>query len=401
MYGVGSNPQSIKGGDFNGDANLDLVVANSFSNNLAVLLGNGDGTFHVATFYATGSVPAGVSVGDFNHDGNVDLVAANFNTNDVSVFLGNGDGSFRPQMSYVTDSPPAAVSVADFNGDGNLDIVTASTANGTLSILFGGGDGTFQPAVKYATDSVPYSLASVVVGDLNGDGEIDVASAFGGNMRILLGEQVATFSLNGIAVPGTGAQDVVALYSGDGSRIGSQSNVVTLMGLTDSALLLSSSSDPSTYGGLVTFTATPTPGATGTIRFTDGATVIGTATINGGVASVSIGSLSAGNHAIAAVYEGDRNFAGSTSPTVVQIVNKATASINLTSSGNPSSYGDPVILTATVTPGATGAVTFTDGTITLGIVTLDASGKAAISNASLQAGSHNISATYSGDSNHY
>ena len=495
VYPVGDDPQSIQVSDFNGDGNLDLVTANSRGNNVSVLLGNGDGTFQIANSYATGSSPAEVAVGDFNHDGYADLVTANAYTNGVSVLMGNGDGSFRPQMSYVTDSSPEWVSVADFNGDGNLDIVTASIADGgALSILFGGGDGTFQTAVKYAANSGPDGLDSVVVGDFDGDGEIDLASSFAGSVRILLGEQVATFGMNGINVPGTGPQNVVAAYSGDGSRSGSQSNIVTLTGRTastitltssqpslvvgqtavltarvtsgasgvvsfttgstllgtvtidntgtavlstqfnglsagtyvvtasysgsstfaasstsiseilsvaNSAVSLSSSSDPSTYGSMVTFTATLTAGATGTMTFMDGTAVLGMRTLEGGVATLSINSLLAGNHAIVAVYGGDGSYAGSTSSTVIQVVNKAPTNVTLISSADPSVYGSNVVLTATVTPVSGGTVTFADGSTILGIVNLDGSGKAAISTASLSAGSHNITATYSGDANHF
>jgi Bacterial Ig-like domain (group 3)/FG-GAP-like repeat len=495
VYLVGDDPQSIRVSDFNRDGNLDLVTVNSWSNNLSVLLGNGDGTFQAATDYATGFSPVQVAVGDFNHDGNADLVTANAYTNDISLLMGNGDGSFRPQMSYVTDSSPESVSVADFNGDGNLDIVTASIADGgALSIFLGAGDGTFQTAVKYAANSGPNSLDSVVVGDFNGDGEVDLASAFDASVRILLGEQVATFGLNGINLPSTGPQNVVAVYSGDGSRSGSQSNIVTLTGLTastitltssqpslvvgrsallkasvtsgasglvsftagsiplgivtidssgaavlstrfdglaagsyvvtasylgsstfaassasitetlslvNSSVSLSSSLDPSTYGRMVTFTSASTPGATGTITFMDGTAVLGIKTMDGGVAALSISSLSAGSHAIVAVYSGDGSYAGSTSQTVIQVVIKAPTNLTLTSSADPSVYGSNVILTAAVTPVSNGTVTFADGTTILGIANLDGSGKATISTAALSAGTHNITAMYSGDANHF
>jgi hypothetical protein len=85
----------------------------------------------------------------------------------------------------------------------------------------------------------------------------------------------------------------------------------------------------------------------------------------------------------------------------MQILNRAVINMTLSSSANPSVYGGNLTLTATVTPGATGTVTFADGASILGIADLDVSGKAAISSASLAAGSHNISATYSGDANYF
>ncbi len=81
--------------DVNGDGQPDLVVANSGSNNVSVLLGNGNGTFQSAVNYATGSEPSAVAVADVNGDGHPDLVVTNFGSNTVSVLLNNGSGTFQ------------------------------------------------------------------------------------------------------------------------------------------------------------------------------------------------------------------------------------------------------------------------------------------------------------------
>ena len=80
-------------GDFNGDGKSDLVVANQYSSNVSILLGNGDGTFAAAVNYAAAD-PLSVAVGDFNGDGKSDLAVANSGSNTVSILLGNGDGTF-------------------------------------------------------------------------------------------------------------------------------------------------------------------------------------------------------------------------------------------------------------------------------------------------------------------
>src|SRR5262245_28650548 len=90
-----SRPFSVAVGDFNGDKVEDLVVANYGSDNVSVLLGNGDGTFQAARNFGVGSDPHSVAVGDFNGDGKPDVAVANQNSDNVSVLLGNGDGSFQ------------------------------------------------------------------------------------------------------------------------------------------------------------------------------------------------------------------------------------------------------------------------------------------------------------------
>ena len=91
-------------GDFNSDSHLDIVVANSESDNVSVLLGNGNGSFANQTRYSTVSLPQSVAAGDFNNDSRLDIVIANVGSDCVSVLLGNGDDSFANQRSYSTDS---------------------------------------------------------------------------------------------------------------------------------------------------------------------------------------------------------------------------------------------------------------------------------------------------------
>src|SRR5215472_13460607 len=124
-YPVGTYPQSVAVGDFDGDGIQDLAVANGPSNNVSVLLGNGDGTFEAAQDFEAGSLPVYIAVGDFNGDDVQDLAVANQGTppkyedqGDVSVLLGNGDGSFQPALDFDAGFSPHSVRVDDFNGDG-------------------------------------------------------------------------------------------------------------------------------------------------------------------------------------------------------------------------------------------------------------------------------------------
>ena len=126
-----------------------------------------------------------VAVADVNGDGIPDLVVANGNFNagadgSVAVLLGNGDGTFQAAVSYDSGGAGAeAVAIADVSGDGKPDLLvanecasSANCANGTISVLLGNGDGTFQPAISYGSGG--YDAASVAVSDVNGDGIPDL-----------------------------------------------------------------------------------------------------------------------------------------------------------------------------------------------------------------------------------
>src|SRR5216683_1870684 len=103
-FAAQASPSSVAVGDFNADGVPDLAVANTDSNSVSVLLGNGDGTFQTAQSSAVEIQPSSVAVGDFNADGVPDLAVANRGSNDVSVLLGNGDGSFQAARSFAVGS---------------------------------------------------------------------------------------------------------------------------------------------------------------------------------------------------------------------------------------------------------------------------------------------------------
>ena len=87
-YAVGGGPYSVAVGDFNGNGKADLAVANGSSNDVSILLGNGNGTFAAAVPYGAGTVPVSVAIGDFDGDGKADLAIAKDGSNDVSILLG-------------------------------------------------------------------------------------------------------------------------------------------------------------------------------------------------------------------------------------------------------------------------------------------------------------------------
>ena len=181
---AGMNPVTVAVGDFNGDGRPDLAVTNGANTtsgavpgNLAVLLGNGDGTFQAARTIDVGITPAFVAVRDVNGDGRPDLAVANFRSNDVSVLLGNGDGTFQAPRNFDTGTGPLSIAVGDVNSDGQADLAVANfdfniRGPNTVSVLLGNGDGTFQAAQAFSVGTNP---ASVAVGDFNGDVRQDLA----------------------------------------------------------------------------------------------------------------------------------------------------------------------------------------------------------------------------------
>jgi hypothetical protein len=174
---------------------------------------------------------------------------------------------------------------------------------------------------------------------------------------------------------------------------------------TSTTTTVTSSSPTSIFGQSVTFTATVSPSAaTGTVQFFDGATSLGNVALSGGTASLTIATLAPGTHPITASYGGDGNFFGSASSSLTQTVLAGTISTAtvLTSSLNPSAYGQQVTLSATVSPssGAIGTVTFKDGASVLGTSALGAVGVATLTTSSLAVGTHSITAEYSGDVSH-
>ncbi len=208
----------------------------------------------------------------------------------------------------------------------------------------------------------------------------------------------ATFSTAALAV---GPHSITAAYGGNANFGASTSSPITqYVSNAATTTVVTSNLNPSTYGVSVTLTSTVTPStATGTVTFSDGATVLGTGSLSGGIATFSTAALAGGPHSITAVYGGNANFAASTSAPITQTVNPAATTTVVTSNSNPSAFGAPVIFTATVSaPTATGTVTFSDGGVVLGTGSLSG-GIATFSTAALAGGPHSITAAYGGNAN--
>ena len=317
--------------------------------------------------------------------GTVTLVGGSASLTTSSLALGphsltarySGDADFKASISpvviFTVDSPTATTT-------------TLTTNPPSFSVLG-------QPVTLTAT--VNLALATGTVSFFDGATLLGTVTLVGGS---------ASLTTSSLAL---GTHSLTARYNGDADFDASVSCVVifTVVNPTSTATILIT--DPpcfSNFGQPVTLTAIVNPSlATGTVTFFDGATSLDTVALVGGSAFLTTSSLALGTHFLTARYNGDADFEASTSPVVTYIVvnPSATATTTILTIDPPcfSNFGQPITLTAIVSPAtATGTVSFFDGATLLDTVAL-VGGSASLITSSFDVGTHFLTARYNGDAN--
>ena len=413
--------QQIVTGDFNSDGKVDLVVVGN-GNILTVLLGNGDGTFVVGSLPSMGLSPVSIVVGDWNGDGISDLAVSNGGDNSVSILLGNNDGTFSAGTNFPTNAGPATIISADFNNDGKSDLAVLTQTDYVITVFLGAGDGTFTKLSTPALTS--FDLGYMVVGDFNGDGKPDIAvTSYVSEIIILSGNGDGTFTDTGVVqmpIPpgsivtgdfnGDGKTDIAAL---NGNGVDNQDGAIILLGNGDGTFALNGP-----YPGVFSFSLAAAADFNGDGETdlaavggytSNGTTPLTVSLAQGGVTATAtapmISPVGDDIHQVVASYVGDTNFAAGVSPSIGIQAQPLTTQLTVTATPGASTYGQQVLLMATLSPSSapgvdtnSESVTFSSNGSYLGTGTL-MSGVATLNVTSLMAGADTLTATYQGDNN--
>ena len=178
---VGRAPQAITSGDFNGDGLWDVATVNGTSDDVSVLLGNGNGTFRAAVSFGVGKIPLAVVADDMDRDGHQDLVLALSGSDQVVVLQGEGTGLFHKLASQDSGKGTTFLAVRDLNGDGWSDVVAVNSGRFgyyppfNLSVLFNDRKGGLRAPVTYENEDRDGMFPTgVLVEDMTGDGKPDL-----------------------------------------------------------------------------------------------------------------------------------------------------------------------------------------------------------------------------------
>ena len=196
VYSLSDDPAAVCAADVNNDGWNDIVAGVSGdADDVAILLNNGDGTFGTPSYYDAYNDIYSVCTADFDQDGYLDVASANFlggSSNDVSVFINDGDGTFAAAVNYIAGSYSQSIYSSDLDGDDYPDLAVANHSSDDVSILINDGDGTFAAPVNYSVGEEPSCIFSADL-DLDGDNDLAVANYMTDNVSVLLNNNNGTF----------------------------------------------------------------------------------------------------------------------------------------------------------------------------------------------------------------
>jgi uncharacterized repeat protein (TIGR01451 family) len=293
---------------------------------------------------------------------------------------------------------------------GTPTVVVGQNITYTLTVSNTGNNTATQTTV---IDTLPAGLTFVSADGPAGTTTTQNAGVINSSLGNLAAHTSATITIVGTAttagnITNTGTATTTVGVTNTANTTASFTTVVTKANTTTGFL---AGSTTSVVGQPVAFTATVTPVApgagtpTGTVSFTEGATILGTASLSNGQATANISFATVGTHTVTAVFSGDGNFTASTSASAAQTVSAAATTTTVVSAPSSSQVGQAVLFTATVTPVApgagtpTGTVLFKDGSTTIGTGTVGSNGQASATISFATLGQHFVTAVYSGDAN--
>ena len=440
---VFSSQNGIAIGDFNADGIPDIAVAWQIVGqdagvdsefNVSFFFGDGAGNFtpSLVTLPANiDSVPFGgdplfatppgsmvIVASDLDGDGKTDISSSlsffaccpGGELTEFFAVYNNGDGTFTiptPGVDFFR-GPPVASAAVDTTGNGTPSIATL-----WADAYPEPGAGSAPPAfIDYGSGTVVVSDATFptafLAGAFNGDGIQEIVTG-GPIATSLVGYQISSSAIAApvaVSPPGSGVHQVEATYAGDTIHAGSTSALISLSAVQATPVVTLSASSPIVFGQPIVLTATVTSTGTipiGNVAFLNGAASLGTSTLTGGIATLTLNSLASGTYSITASYSGDSNNNPVTSPPLSLTVPLPTPTLVLTTPTPSITFGSPITLKATMTVTGTlpaANIIFKNGTTSLGTQALDKSGVATLTVPApgLPVGTDSITATFAGNS---